>query len=98
VSAYAVNKVCRRVVHEPEFRDALQAEPERVLRDVQPPLSGDEISALVSGDVGRLSLMGAHDFQLYHLQRFQMLGITLESYIHSMKSAHGRTPAAETAS
>ena len=44
--------------------------------------------ALLAGDVGRLSRLGAHDFLLYQLQRFGMFGITLDSYLDSMKGVH----------
>ena len=88
MSTYAVNKLCRLVVHEADFREELRADPQRATSEFQPPLSEEERSALLTGDVGRLSVMGAHDFQLYQLQRFEMFGITLNAYIESMKGAH----------
>jgi hypothetical protein len=88
MSAYAVNKLCRLVVHDPAFRAELSADPARVTATFEPPLTGEERVALLAGDVGRLSRLGAHDFQLYQLQRFGMFGITLDTYLDSMKGAH----------
>ena len=39
MSIYAVNKICYRVVHEPELRRALTDMPEQALRAATPPLS-----------------------------------------------------------
>ena len=88
MSVYAVNKLCRLVVHDPRFRAELSADPARATATFEPPLTGDERVALLAGDVGRLSQLGAHDFLLYQLQRFGMFGITLDSYLDSMKGAH----------
>jgi hypothetical protein len=88
VSAFAVNDLCRRVVHDPAFRAELLADPAGATAAFHPPLSEEERSALLAGDVGRLSRLGAHDFQLYQLQRFEMFGITLRSYLSSMKGAY----------
>lgn len=87
MSAYAVNKVCRLVVHDEAFRDALRERPAATLDSVSPPLEDEERAALLVGDVGTLSRLGAHDFQLYQLQRFGVLGITLDSYYESIKEA-----------
>lgn len=88
MSVYAVNKLCRLVVHDPAFRAELSADPARVTATFEPPLTGDERVALLAGDVGRLSRLGAHDFLLYQLLRFGIFGITLDSYLDSMKGVH----------
>lgn len=87
MSAYAVNKVCRLVAHDDAFRDALRERPAASLDSVTPPLEEEEKVALLAGDVGALSRLGAHDFQLYQLQRYGVLGITLDSYYESIKEA-----------
>lgn len=88
MSAYAVNDLCRRVVHDPGFREELRADPEGVTAAFDPPLAEEERDALLAGDVGRLSRLGAHDFQLYQLQRFELFGLTVRSYLSSMKGAY----------
>jgi hypothetical protein len=88
VSVYAVNKVCRRVVHEPELRQALADAPEQALRAARPPLSEDEVEALLAGDVGRLSKMGANHFLLHQLGRFKLLGLDLPEYAERIRAAY----------
>jgi hypothetical protein len=87
VSTYAVNKLCRRVVHEPELRAALARDPEAALRAATPPLAEDEIAALLAGDVGRLSHMGANHFLLHQLGRWQVLGLDLPTYAERIRAA-----------
>jgi hypothetical protein len=87
VSIYAVNKLCRRVVHEPALRAALRDDPEAALRAVEPPLSEEEIAALRAGDVGRLSRMGANHFLLHQLGRWQVLGLDLPTYAERIRTA-----------
>jgi hypothetical protein len=80
VSIYSVDKVCRRVVREPEFVAALRRDPEAALRAATPPLSDEERSLLLAGDVGRLGRMGANFFLLHQLGRFELFGLTLPEY------------------
>jgi hypothetical protein len=87
VSIYAVNKLCRRVVHEPALRAALNDDPEAALRAAQPPLSEEEIAALLAGDVGRLSRMGANHFLLHQLGRWHVLGLDLPTYAERIRAA-----------
>jgi hypothetical protein len=88
VSVYAVNKLCRRVVHEPELRQALADAPEQALRAARPPLSEEEVAALLAGDVGRLSKMGANHFLLHQLGRFKLLGLDLPEYAERIRAAY----------
>lgn len=80
MSIYAVNKVCRRVVREPEFVEQLRDEPDAALRAATPPLTDEERELLLAGDVGALGRMGANFFLLHQLARFELLGLTLPSY------------------
>jgi hypothetical protein len=88
VSIYAVNKICYRVVHEPELRQALMDAPERALRAATPPLSEEELQALRAGDVGRLSKLGANHFLLHQLGRFRLLGLDLPTYAERIRAAY----------
>jgi hypothetical protein len=87
VSVYAVNKLCRRVVHEPALRAALGADPEAALGAATPPLTDEEIAALLAGDVGRLSRMGANHFLLHQLGRWKVLGLDLPTYAERIRAA-----------
>ena len=88
MSVYAVNKLCWRVVHEPELRRALRDDPRAALRDAAPPLSEEELAALLNGDVGTLSKRGANHFLLHQLGRFELLGLTLPIYADRIRAAH----------
>jgi hypothetical protein len=88
VSIYAVDKVCYRVVHEPELRQALIDAPEEALRAARPPLTEEERQALLDGDVGRLATMGANHFLLHQLGRFRLFGLDLPAYAERIRAAY----------
>jgi hypothetical protein len=88
MSVYAVDKLCHRIVHEPALRDELARDPETTLRAVRPPLSDDEVAALLAGDVGALSRMGANDFLLHQLGRFELFGLDLPRYADRIRRAY----------
>jgi hypothetical protein len=88
VSIYAVDSLCRRVVHDPSLRRALAERPEEALRAARPRLSDEERQALLAGDVGRLSKMGANHFLLHQLGRWEVLGLDLPTYAARIRVAH----------
>ena len=88
MSVYAVNSFCRRVVHDPALRDALNRDPESTLRRALPPLDDGELEALLRGDVGTLSLRGCNHFLLHQLGRWQVLGLDLPTYADRIRAAH----------
>ena len=91
MSVYAVNKVCRRLVHEPELRVALGASPESAeaaLRAARPELSEGEIDALLAGDVGALSRAGCNHFLMSQLGRFELFGLDLKEEAARVRAAH----------
>lgn len=90
MSIYAVDKLCRRLVHDPALREALASDPEPALRAARPPLSDDQIDALLAGDVGRLSHAGANHFLLHQLGRFGLFGLDLPTYGQRIREAYGR--------
>ena len=62
MSIYAVNKLCRDALHDPAWREALKRDPKSAIAPL--PLSDDERSALLNGDVAWLYEQGAHPFLL----------------------------------
>ena len=88
MSIYAVDKVCRRVVADPDFRERLRAEADSALRAVRPPLSELERELLLAGDVGTLGRMGANFFLLHQLGRFELLGLTLPTYAARIRAEY----------
>jgi hypothetical protein len=91
VSVYAVNKLCYRVSHEPDLREALAgtaAQREEALRAAAPPLSGDEADALLRGDVGWLSRHGCNHFLLHQLGRWKLLDLDLPTYAQRIRTEY----------
>jgi Aromatic-ring-opening dioxygenase LigAB, LigA subunit len=88
MSIYAVNSFCRQVVHDPDLRRRLGEDPEAALRTVRPRLSDSEVHALLAGDVGALSKLGANHFLLHQLGRWKVLGLDLPSYAERIREAH----------
>lgn len=85
MSIYAVNKVCRRTVSEPAFREQLRTDPEPALRAAQPPLSEEELQLILKGDVARLARLGVNYFLLHMLARFELFGLTLPEYSRQIR-------------
>lgn len=85
MSIYGVNKLCHRIQHDPALRQALASDPAGTL--AQWPLTEEERSLLLTGDVGRLYEMGVHPFLLGHLTRRDTLGVTVERYSASIRKA-----------
>jgi len=88
VSIYALDKVCRRVVIEPQFVAALREDPDAALRAARPPLSERECELLIAGDVGALGRMGANFFLLHQLGRCEVLGLTLALYAQRIRAEY----------
>jgi len=88
VSVYAVDKVCRRAVADPEFVAALRADAEATLRAVTPQLRERERELLLAGDVGALGRMGANFFLLHQLGRLELFGLTLPSYAERIRAEY----------
>jgi Aromatic-ring-opening dioxygenase LigAB, LigA subunit len=97
MSIYAVNKVCYRVVQEPQWREQLATEPEPALRAATPPLTEPEIQALLAGDVGTLSRAGANHFLLHQLGRLRLFGLDLPLYAERIRHEWRKERAAGTA-
>ncbi len=84
MSIYEIDKICYRVQHDPPFRERMRADPAAAVADAE--LTDEERTALLSGDVARLHQLGAHDYLLGHLQRYQLLGLDRETYQQRMKT------------
>lgn len=88
MSAYAVDKVLRRLVIDADFRAALAAEPAATLAAARPPLAEGEREALVAGDVGALSRAGANSFLLWQLARFGLFGLDNDVYAERIRAEY----------
>jgi hypothetical protein len=88
VSIFALDKVCRRVVSDPEFVAALREDADGALRAARPPLSDRERELLIAGDVGALGRMGANFFLLHQLGRLELFGLTLPVYAERIRAEY----------
>lgn len=84
MSAYHVHKVCRRVLHDQDFRAFMKVDPSTALETME--LSDDERRALLAGDVGWLFRQGASAFLLLILSRFEVLGLPLSVFNDRMRA------------
>lgn len=90
MSVYAVNKLCRRVVHEPELRQQLNASresAEAAIRAARPPLSEEEVQLVLDGEVGILGQRGCNYFLLHQLGRWEVLGLDLKKHGDRVRAA-----------
>jgi len=90
MSVYSVNKFCRRVVHEPELREALNGSrptAEAAIWAAKPPLSEEEVCLVLDGEVGELGLRGCNYFLLHQLGRWEVLGMTLKIHGERVRAA-----------
>lgn len=84
MNIYLIHSLCRRVLHDNEFRKLILKSPEAALQTM--PFSEDERAALLSGDVGRLNREGASGFLLLILSRFEVFGLALPIFNRRMRT------------
>ncbi len=85
MSVYAINKICHRALHDIPFREAVKRDPAAAIADL--PLTDEERKALLAGDVARLYEWGVHPFLMGHLTRFDLFGLTVETYSERIRKA-----------
>src|SRR5215470_1303671 len=78
MSIYYVHKVAHRVAKDPEFRAQMQRDPAAAIAGFR--LTDEERRALLAGDVGRLTQMGAHGYLLGLLAQNEVLGLNMRNY------------------
>jgi hypothetical protein len=84
MSIYGVNKVSHLLQVDPDFRRLMGTDPVAAIRDI--PLSDEERTAILSGDVASLYRMGAHTFLMSRIPRFLPELLTRDEYIGRMRS------------
>ncbi len=87
MSVFKVNHLCREVMRDPAFREALRRAPQEALAGYD--LTEEERSALLSGDVGKLHRLGVNSFLMGYLARFEVLGLDIRTYGERMRLVHG---------
>ena len=84
MSAYGVDEICWRVVHDAEFLTAMCSDPAVAVASAD--LTAEERAALLAGEVGRLYELGGHPFMLQQLANNGVLGLTPERYSERMRA------------
>jgi hypothetical protein len=84
MSSYAVHKLIKRIQREPGLREQLQRDPQHALQEL--PLTEEERSALLAGDVGALHELGVHGYLLSRLVPFGLFGLTAQNYPERIRS------------
>jgi hypothetical protein len=95
MSVYAVNKLCRRVVHEARLREQLNGsreEAEAAIRAAEPPLSEEEVQLVLDGEVGELGKRGCNYFLIHQLGRWEVLVMDLKTHGDRVRAAQASKP------
>jgi hypothetical protein len=95
VSVYGVNKVSHLLQESDAFREQMAIDPGAALAPI--PLTDDERSAFLSGDVAALYLAGAHTFLLSRIPRFLPDLMSRDEYIQRLRSLLSPEERAEVA-
>ena len=85
MSIYAVNHLCRELLRDHAFRAAMKADPAAAVARLD--LTEAERDALLKGDVAALYRMGVNSFLMGYLCRFEVCGLTLDTYNSRIRSA-----------
>jgi hypothetical protein len=84
MNIYLIHKLCRRVLHDREFRKLILDNPAAAVSSM--PFTEVESAALLAGDVARLHREGASAFLLLILCRFEVFGLELPIFNRRMRT------------
>ena len=82
MSVYSIHKIAHLVQKDPDFRERIRQDPERVIAEFH--LTDEERRLLLAGEVGKLERLGAHGYVLGALARHKVLGLDQQKYIDKM--------------
>ena len=84
MSVFLLNKILYMTDNDADFRRRMKANPRETVGSF--PLPGDELEALLTGDVGALYQLGVHTFFLNHMARYELFGVNRDNYIERIRS------------
>ena len=84
MNVYLIHKLCRRVLHDKQFRKLILEKPKAAVSSM--PFSDDERATLLAGDVARLHREGSSAFLLLILCRFEVFGLKLPIFNRRMRT------------
>jgi hypothetical protein len=85
VSLYQLNKIMYLLEVDAAFLARMKSDPADAIKDME--LTEDERAAVLSGDVGKLYLMGVNMFILDSIARHELFGIDRNSYLAQVRAA-----------
>ncbi len=83
MSIYLLNKILYLTDNDADFRKKMMEDPQAAVSEFN--LSGTELEALVTGDIGALYQMGVHTFFLNHISRYEMFGVNRTNYLDRIR-------------
>ena len=85
MSLYGIHKVLYLLQNDLDFRERLRTEPAEAIADF--PLTDEERTALLEGDMDALYRMGTHTFLMSRIPRFNAFGgITRQQYQERLRT------------
>lgn len=90
MSIYRLNKLFYRLETDKAYLERFRADPAAVVVEID--LTGEERTALLAGDVGKLYVMGCHGFLMNTLARQGLLGVNRENYLQRVRAAVAESP------
>jgi hypothetical protein len=85
MSLYQLNKIMYLLEVDAGFLARMKSDPADAIKDME--LTEDERAAVLSGDVGKLYLMGVNMFILDSIARHELFGIDRNSYLAQVRAA-----------
>jgi hypothetical protein len=90
MSIYRLNKLFYMLETDRAYLERFRADPAAVAGEIE--LTGEERTALLAGDVGKLYVMGCHGFLMNTLARQGLLGINRDNYLERVRAAVAQSP------
>ena len=93
MSLYNLNRIMYLLELDADFLAGMKTKPADTIKDMD--LSDEERAAVLSGDVGKLYLLGVNMFILDSIARHELFGINRESYLAQVRAAAARAKSVE---
>jgi hypothetical protein len=85
MSLYQLNKIMYLLEVDANFLARMKSDPADAIKDME--LTEDERAAVLSGNVGKLYLMGVNMFILDSIARHELFGIDRNRYLAQVRAA-----------
>ncbi len=85
MSIYHLNKIMYLLDVDADFLARMKSSPADAIKEME--LTEEERAAVLTGDVGKLYLMGVNIFILDSIARHQLFGIDRQGYLEQVRAA-----------